>query len=674
MHFANPNMLWLLLVLPPALALFLWWSWRRRQQLLAQFIHARLLPGLLAGVSSRRYRWRSALLVAACACVVTALARPQWSFTWEEVKQRGLDIIVAIDTSRSMLAEDITPNRLARAKLAALDLMQQARSDRLGLIAFAGTAFLECPLTIDDVAFRQSVEALDTRTIPQGGTALAEAINTAVNSFKEGDNHRVLVIFTDGEDHDSGAVEAAQKAGETGLKIFTIGIGTPEGELLRIKTEQGGQDFVRDEQGNVVKSHLNEALLREIAGATPGGFYLPLRGAKAIDTLYAQGLAPLPKTSSQERLVKRYNERFQWPLGLAALLLVAEMFFPERRRSPQSVRAPASVPQSAPASARSPARAAATILIALLVPCVSNTASGSPTSALRDYRSGKYGRALKEYEQALQKNPDDPRLQFNAGTAAYRGRQFEQALKHFDQAVNAPDLHQQELGYYNRGNTRYFLGEQAMDPAKRSENWQKAIQDFDSSLKLNPNDTDAKYNQEFVKRRLEELKQQQQQNNKDQNKDKNQDQQDQQQQDQQKQNQQQQQQQANQNQQQQNQQSGQQQPNQQPQQNQQQAQQQQSQQQNDQQKQQEEARKKEEQQKQQQQAQAQKTNAAPNQPKPAPGEQPKQEPAEQEQAFAGQMTPDQARQILDAQKGDEQMLVLKPEGKPQDQQRPLKDW
>lgn len=146
---------------------------------------------------------------------------------------------MAIDTSKSMLAEDIAPNRLARAKLAALDLMQQAKSDRLGLVAFAGGAFLQCPLTIDDNAFRQSVEALDVNIIPQGGTAVAEAVTTALTAFKEGDNFKVLVLFTDGEDNDENAVSAAQAAAKEGMKIFTIGIGTAEGELLRVKDAKG---------------------------------------------------------------------------------------------------------------------------------------------------------------------------------------------------------------------------------------------------------------------------------------------------------------------------------------------------------------------------------------------------------------------------------------------------
>src|SRR6266446_7654487 len=273
MPFANKHLLWLLLVIPPAMVAFFWWAWRARQRLVTQFIQARLLPGLTVGISARRQRVGLAGLVLAVVCLILALARPQWGFDWEEAKQRGLDIVIAIDTSKSMLAEDIAPNRLARAKLSALDLMQQARSDRLGLVAFAGSAFLQCPLTVDDGAFRQSVEALDVNIIPQGGTAIAEAIETALRAFKEGDNYKVLVLFTDGEDQDSGALDAAKKAAEQGLRIFPVGIGSTDGDLVPIKDPKGRTDYIRDEQGNVHKSHLNEKLLQEIAGATQGVYY-----------------------------------------------------------------------------------------------------------------------------------------------------------------------------------------------------------------------------------------------------------------------------------------------------------------------------------------------------------------------------------------------------------------
>jgi Ca-activated chloride channel homolog len=503
MTFANPNMLWLLLALPPALLAFFWWAVRTRQRLLTQFIQARLLPALTVGISPARQKIRVSCLVLAVVCLILALARPQWGFDWEEMKLQGLDIVVAIDTSKSMLAEDIVPNRLARAKLAALELMQRARSDRLGLVAFAGSAFLQCPLTIDDAAFRQSVEALNVNIIPQGGTAIAEAIDTALTAYKEGDNYKVLVLFTDGEDHDSGAVAAAEKAAKEGMRIYTVGIGTADGEILRVKDAQGNSDYVRDEQGNVVKSHLNERLLQQIAGATEGGFYLPLRGAKAIDTLYEQGLAKLPKAQHEEKFVRRYHERYHWPLAVAIMLLLAEMLFPERKREPKA-KAPASAPLPSAASR------ALTVLLLLLLPAA---VRGSTSSALREYKAGNYDQALKEYERLLKKRSDDPRLHFNAGAAAYRDRQFEEAAKQFNATLASPDLKLQALAYYNEGNALYHLGEQNPDPKKRSEAWEKALQDYQSSTKLNSLDADAEFNYEFVKRKLEELKQQQQQGN-----------------------------------------------------------------------------------------------------------------------------------------------------------------
>jgi Ca-activated chloride channel homolog len=501
MQFGNPSMLMLLVVLPPALLVFYWWSVRKRHALMTQFIQARLLPGLVAGVSKRRQKAKLACLILGVVALIFALARPQWGFTWEEVKVRGVDVVVAIDTSKSMLAEDIAPNRFQRAKLAALDLVQLAKSDRLGLVAFAGSAFLQCPLTIDDTAFRQSVQALNVGTIPEGGTSLSSAIETAQTAFKEGDNHRILVLMTDGEDQDTGAMETAKKAAQLGLRIYTIGIGTVEGELLRLKDAQGNADFVRDEQGNVVKSHLNEGLLRDIASATEGGFYLPLRGAKTMDTLYAEGLAKLPKAEHQQKLVKQFEERYHWPLAIGILLLLAEMLIGERKTAPPPARI--GRPSTKPA--------VQTAAIFMLIACVTAiNAAASPSSALREYKSGNYGQALRDYEALLKKKADDPRLHFNAGAAAYRSRQFEEAAKQFNSAIATPDLKLQALAYYNRANAQYWLGTKNPEPNKRSEAWQKAVQDYESSMKLDPQDADAKFNHDFVKKKLEELKQQQQ--------------------------------------------------------------------------------------------------------------------------------------------------------------------
>lgn len=498
-HFAHPHFLWFLLVLPPALLAFLWWAARRRRQLLATFIQARLLPELTAGISPAREQLRAWLLVAALACLIVALARPQWGFTWEEARQKGLDIVIAIDTSKSMLAEDIKPNRLARAKLAALDLMQVAKSDRLGLVAFAGTAFLQCPMTIDDAAFRQSVEMLDVNTLPQGGTAIAEAITTAQAAFKEGDSHRILVLFTDGEDQDSEAVEAARKASDAGLRVFTIGIGSTEGELLQVRDAKGRTDYIKDDAGNVVKSRLNETLLKEIASAA-GGFYLPMRGAKVIDTLYEKGLAPLPKSESDAKLYKRYHEQFRWPLAAAIALLLVEILLPARARAKQTNTSN----KAKVTNGMKPSKAITAATIALLLWPI--LGSASPRSAMKDFRAGRFAEAQQEFERLIAADKKgDLRLAFNAGTAAYRATNYDAAITHFNTALTARDVKLQQAAYFNLGNCLFRQGEGAKDLDAMQEKWETAIKYYQNAVTLDKTDPDAAHNLDFAKRCVEQI-------------------------------------------------------------------------------------------------------------------------------------------------------------------------
>lgn len=494
MRFEHPQILWLLLVIPPALAVFFWRASRTRQRLLAQFIQTRLLSALAVGLSPARRKIRFGCLILSVALLIVALARPQYGFDLQKIERRGLDIVVAIDTSKSMLAEDIAPDRLERAKLAALDLMQRAKPDRLGLVAFAGDAFLECPLTYDNTAFQQCVQNLSVNTLPLGGTSLATAIQTAQAAFKEGDHFKVLVLITDGEDNvNSGEVLAAAKAAaKAGLKVFTIGIGTADGTLLRITDANGNSDYVRDPDGNVVKSHLNETLLRQIGSAT-GGFYLPLRGANTMEMLYDRGLAPLPKSEGEERLVRRYHEQYQWPLALAVLLLLAEMLLPERKKS--TVHRP-------PSKVTAPVVAA--FLGILLLPVA---AQASPSSALREYHLGNYTNALQEFERLAQIDTNDLRLVFNAGAAAYRATNYDEALNQFQMATLSPDLNLQQQAYYNLGNTLYRLGEMKFEPDAEGlntveERWQQAVRNYEHAAELNTNDADVAYNLAFVKHQI----------------------------------------------------------------------------------------------------------------------------------------------------------------------------
>lgn len=641
MQFAYPWIAWLALPITAALAGFFWWAWRTKRRLMTQFVHARLLANLTASVSLRRQTTRMAMLVGSVFLLLIALAGPRWGYDWEEAHQRGLDIVVAIDVSRSMLADDLAPNRLTRAKLAALDLKKLAHADRMALVAFAGTAFLQCPLTYDDEVFRQSVNELKVNIIPQGGTAISEAITAALGAFREKtDNYKILVMFTDGEDHDSGALDTARDAGKESLRVFTIGVGTPNGELLRTVDEKGRVEFIKDEEGHAVKSRLNESLLQEIAKVT-GGFYQRLAGANTIDTLYQRGLAPLPKTEFASQRIRRWHERYQWFLGVAMVLLVAEMFVPERR-SQRSARTLAEQREPAPAAA---ARVAVMLLVALMI---ATPAAASPDSALKKYSKGRYDSALSEYERLLDKKQTDPTLSFNAGTAAYQAGDYGKAAEHLQSAVLAPDLKLQQSAWYNMGNTQFRLGEDAKELEDKERLWTQSTNSFDSALKLNPQDADARANLKFVQHKLEELEkqkqQQQQQQNKDSDKHDNKDQQNkdnQQQQQNQKQDQKDQQQQ-NQNQK-----------------NNQAKSEEQKKQEQEQQKQREQEQKKADEQKAQQQQQAGKK---PDQ-KPEPAGNPENQNARPGQQVEVRMTPQQAKQLLDTQKDDEHMMIFLPESK-----------
>ncbi len=492
MQFGSPLVLWLLL-LAPAVAYFYFIAWKKNRELIAKFVHPNLLDDLTGAVSFKIKKWKMSLVVCSFIFLVLAAARPQWGFKWEEVKQKGLDIIVAIDTSRSMLAEDIKPNRLGRAKLAALDLISIAKSDRLGLVTFAGIAFLQCPFTLDDEAFRQSVNVIDVDIMPQGGTAIGEAINIAVEAFKEGtENHRIIVIFTDGEDLEGNAIIAAENASKKGIKIFTIGVGTSEGETLRVMGKTGKMETVLDENGRPVVSRLNEKLLNEIAAKT-GGFYLQLTGAKTIETLYERGIAPLPKGEQSSRLVKKFNERFYMPLLIAISLLIIEMFLPERKTSFKI------------------GKIAGRIGVFLFVICIvnQNSAYASLNSAIKNFNNKNYKTALHEFEDLLKKKPDDPKLSFNAGVAAYMIERYDVASNYFALSFNAPknpELQQKAL--YNMGNTLYKIGENEKDLPRKCEQWKLSTNYYAAALKFNPNDKNAQFNYEFVKKKIEELEKQ----------------------------------------------------------------------------------------------------------------------------------------------------------------------
>jgi Ca-activated chloride channel family protein len=502
MRFENAYLLWFLPVLLAGVVGFFWWAWRARQRILAQFIPPRLKHVLAASVSPGRKKAKLVLLAGALALLWLVLARPQLGFTWEEARSRGLDLVVAIDTSKSMLASDLLPNRLRRAQLAALDLRKLAAADRLGLVAFAGSAFLQCPLSLDDEAFRQSVEILDVNIIPQGGTALSEAILTAQTAFKDkADSHKVLIIFTDGEDHDGSAIETAKSAAKDGLRIFTIGVGTPKGEMIRLTDVQNRVEFLKDANGNAVKSRLDEDLLKQIAEAT-GGFYMRLEGANTMNRLYENGLSRLPKSDLASQRIRRYHERYQWLLAVAIVLLLAEMFLPERKAATRPTAPPAE-----PASTAAPKAIARSVslLVALALAVPVCSASASNRKGYKYYQSGRYADALIEYEEAL-KDKEEPRVHFNIAAAAFQTGQYDRAQNHLKSALLTTDVTLQQQIYYNLGNTQFRLAEKMEDFVSRQAQWEEAGRSYRNALALQTNDVDAAFNLQVVEQKLAELR------------------------------------------------------------------------------------------------------------------------------------------------------------------------
>lgn len=329
MHFGNPSYLpWLWLLVPLA-ALCVWLFKRRLRQLRTLFSTA-ALSQLAVGWLPKRRANRLALWLLAIALLVFSLARPQWGFRWEQSTQRGLDILVLLDTSRSMLAADFKPNRLQQAKWGLRDFARELHGDRVGLIPFAGAAYLQCPLTIDHAAFLMSLEDARVGMIPRGGTAISTALEMAIRTFdKEAESDRVVLLITDGEDHEGHIESWIPELKEKNIRVYAIGVGSEEGEPL--PAPDGSAGFQKDADGKVILSTLRQDPLRTLAFETNGSFVRAVPGDLGLDKLIQQHLAKLKRSETDSRLAKIWEERAGWFIGLALCALVMDSALRERR-------------------------------------------------------------------------------------------------------------------------------------------------------------------------------------------------------------------------------------------------------------------------------------------------------------------------------------------------------
>ena len=547
MTFANPDAFLLLLLLAPlALAKLVGdRTARRRLQRLAG-------PQLLPQLSRGGWRGRGAMIfffeAAALAFLITALARPQWGFTEREVKGNGRSLIVAIDTSRSMLATDLTPDRLTRAKLAAQDLVTALPGDKIGLIAFAGRAFLQAPLTTDHEALLEALSQFDTELIPRGGSNLSEAIELATEIFDKADSaNHALIMMSDGDELEGKAVEAARKALGKNVMIVSVGVGTQEGSLLPDDNPRNRSGYLRDASGKPVRSKLESGVLESIARET-NGLYLNLSGASVLKERVDVILNKLDRSKTAAlKDTRQAIDRYQWALVPALLCLAIAWLLRLGRRLGGAARLGTSSTGALSVSGATGATAVVAIAVAgallgwsaspaqggVLTPSREDRGPspwqsyekaetvtqvpGELTDEQRALKSEVYEAVAEKFDQALADQPSRTRaaeLEFGRGASLFRAEDHDAAIEAFGKALTSPQTTLQTEAAYNLGNA---LAGKAKDLPKQKNRLkamialvEEAIRHYDEALTVNPNHENARINRDRLNEYLPKLKEERQ--------------------------------------------------------------------------------------------------------------------------------------------------------------------
>ncbi|RJQ66384.1 MAG: VWA domain-containing protein [Desulfobacteraceae bacterium] len=472
MKFAHIHMLFLIWALPLLVLAYLYGR-RKRRRVLREFADERALGLLVPPSLTARRRLRSLLVLAAALLLVIAMAGPQYGFEWREIERRGVDLVVALDCSRSMLAEDIAPNRLARAKHEIIDLLGMLQGDRVALVAFSGSAFLQCPLTLDYAAFDLFLNVLTPDYLPLGGTDLIAAVQTAITAFDPRSGaDKAIILITDGEHTGRGdPQEAAEAARTAGIKIFSVGVGSAEG--VPVPSAQGG--FKKDRGGQIVLTRTDEALLTRMAMATGGTYVRSVAGDMDLDVIYRDRIrGGMEQATLESGRRQVWADHYQWPLLLALVLLMTALVVPEAKKP------------------------LTTLMLGLAVLIPSGPSQAGPLhEGYRAYHQGHYDEALGKFIEGQLRDPENPELLYNLGNAYYKTGEYEAARAHYSQALSeaAADLKARLL--YNMGNASYRLGSLG-----------EAVQNYKAALQLAPDDVQARENLAFVEKQL----QQQQQN------------------------------------------------------------------------------------------------------------------------------------------------------------------
>jgi len=474
----------------PILLILLYFLLRWKKKTVTRMGDAALVQQLIRNFSPLRFFIKAGLLLVAFIIVVLGAANIQKPGSVENVSRKGVDVMLVLDVSKSMLAKDIKPSRLDRAKQLLLRLTDNLENDRIGLILFAGRAYLQMPLTTDHGAAHMYIQQASPAAVPTQGTVIGEALKMANSAFNSKERkYKSVVLISDGEDHDPEALRMAKTLAQNGVVINTVGIGSPEGSPI---VDPATNELKKDEQGQTVISRLNEAELQQLADAT-NGRYIRLDNLDDALITMTQQLESTEKKSMKDAEFIDYKSYFQWFIGAALILLLIEFFLSERRRE----------------------KAVRLFFLLLLVAGASLPSSAQKENALirsgnRYYKKKQLDQSVKQYQEAVKQAPENPTANYNLGNAQFRKNNYDEAAKAYDSSAahSTDNKTLQEKGLYNKG--------VAMIKQKKL---QESIDAWKQALKLDASDEEARENLEKALSELKKQQSQQQKNQKDQQKD-----------------------------------------------------------------------------------------------------------------------------------------------------------
>ena len=487
-RFEDPIYLYLL-VLIPILALIRFVSYRNQRKRLRKFGDPQLLKELMPDVSRFRPSVKFWLLLGALALLIVMLARPQMGTKISHEKRVGIETIIAMDISNSMLAEDVVPSRLDRSKMMVENLVDHFSNDKIGLIVFAGDAFVQLPITSDYVSAKMFLSSIDPSMMATQGTDIARAIEMATHSFTQEEGiGKAIIVITDGENHEGGAVEAAEAAKDLGMRVYVLGVGSANGAPIPIT---GTGDYMKDRTGNTVMSALNEEMCKQVAQAG-GGAYIHVENNSAAQQQLDNELDKLAKKETSTTVYSEYDEQFQAVGILAILLLILEICILDRRN-----------PLLKRVTLFGRKKAVAILLLMMAMSASAQTDRQYIRQGNKLFRSGDYPNAEVAYRKAIEKNPKNPQAVYNLGNALMAQKKDSAAVVQFESASKLEtNPLRKAKAYHNMGVV-----------CQSHKMYGEAIEAYKNALRLNPNDDETRYNLVLCKHQQQKQQQNQQNQN-----------------------------------------------------------------------------------------------------------------------------------------------------------------